>query len=126
MKISLNVVSIVSLLSAASVVAAVGATRTAQAATTCKTVKGTYVANLTSTNCDGVYCYSGTITGGGTLNGTTLLTITDTAPSAGLPTGEPADTASYDGSLVITTTKDGTLMLHALGLLESNLAVFSE
>jgi hypothetical protein len=54
------------------------------------------------------------------------LTITDTAPSAGLPTGEPADTASYDGSLVITTTKDGTLTLHALGLLESNLAVFSE
>jgi hypothetical protein len=127
MKISSNVVSIVSLLSAAGVVAAVGITRTVQAATTCKAVKGTYVANYTTTNCEspiGV-CYSGTITSGGTLNGTTFLSMTDTASSAGIPTGEPATTVSYDGSLVITT-KNGTLTLHALGLLENNLLAFSE
>jgi hypothetical protein len=127
MKISANVVSVVSLLSAASVVAVVGGTRTVQAATTCKAVKGTYVTNYTTTNCESPIgdCYAGTITGGGTLNGTTFLSLSNTAPSAGMPTGEPADTASYDGSLVITT-KNGTLTLHALGLLESNFNAFSE
>jgi hypothetical protein len=93
----------------------------------CVPVYGVYSANVTTTGCTSPIglCASGTITGSDLLNSTSVFVALDTAPSAGLPTAEPAANASYSGTLTIDGLL-GTLTVRDLGVIDSIHGNFTE
>jgi hypothetical protein len=70
-------------------------------------------------------CTVGTITGAGVLDGTTSFVALGVAPSAGMPTVEPAANLSYSGQLTIVTP-DGTLVTRDVGVLDAAHLAFTE
>lgn len=103
-------------------------TRAAMAAgPSCRPVHGTIHSLFTTQNCMSPVglCTTGTITDAGPLDGTTNFTALAVAPSAGLPSVEPAANLSYSGQLTITASH-GTLVTSDLGVLDASHLAFSE
>jgi hypothetical protein len=95
---------------------------------TCHKIHGTVTAHLADpATCPSPFglCTTGTITGGGPLNGATTFTALGLAPSAGMPLVVPASTLSYAGVFVITT-KQGQLQLGDVGILDQAHLAFTE
>jgi len=93
----------------------------------CRPVRGTIRSLFTTQNCTSPVglCTTGTITGGGPLDGATSFTALDVAPSAGLPAVEPPANLSYSGQVTIVA-KDGTLVTSDLGVLDAAHLAFTE
>jgi len=111
----------------AGVVGTVAASGSVQAEDGCRRVHGHMQTTFTTTNCTSPIglCASGTITGGGILDSDATFLAFDAAPSAGMPTVEPAANVSYSGQLTIDTKK-GTLIVHDLGVIDGVHANFTE
>lgn len=94
---------------------------------TCRPVHGTIHSLFTVQNCTSPVglCTAGTITDAGPLNGATVFSALAVAPSAGLPSVEPAANLSYSGQLTITAS-NGTLITRDLGVLDANHLAFTE
>lgn len=93
----------------------------------CRPVHGTIHSVFTTQNCTSPVglCTAGTISDAGILDGSTTFTALAVAPSAGLPSSEPAVNLSYSGQLTITAS-NGTLVTHDLGVLDANHLAFTE
>src|SRR5689334_23258865 len=65
----------------------------------CKKVHGHITTQITTENCNSpvLLCTTGTISGGGALNGATAFTTLGLAPGAGLTPLVPPSTLSYTG-----------------------------
>ncbi len=105
-------------LAAAVVLTTIGASTSAHATGVCKTLTGHLVANQTTTNCTSPtgICFTGTVSGDRTLNGSSSWIELDQAPSAGMPANEPGTTLSYSGTLTLTTS-GGTLTERNVGVI---------
>jgi hypothetical protein len=101
--------------------------RTVHAEDGCLPVRGLYHADVTTTGCTSPIglCASGTITRGLFLDSASVFVALDVAPSAGIPSEEPAANASYSGTLTIDAL-GGTLQLRDLGVIDSIHGNFSE
>jgi|HubBroStandDraft_1064217.scaffolds.fasta_scaffold135721_2 hypothetical protein len=101
--------------------------RTVHAEDGCLPVHGLYHADVTTTGCTSPIglCATGTITRGWFLDSASVFVALDVAPSAGMPTAEPAANASYSGTITIDA-HDGTLTLRDLGVIDSIHGNFSE
>ena len=109
-------------------VAGVTATpRTVHAEDGCLPVFGLYHADVTTTGCTSPVglCATGTITRGAYLDSASVFVALDVAPSAGLPSAEPAANASYSGTITIDA-HGGSLQLKDLGVIDSIHGNFSE
>ena len=93
----------------------------------CRPVRGTIRSLFTTENCTSPIglCTTGTITGGGPLDGATSFVALDVAPSAGMPAVEPAANLSYSGQLTIVAGR-GTLVTNDLGVLDAAHLAFTE
>jgi hypothetical protein len=111
----------------AGVAATTATARTVHAEDGCLPVFGLYHADVTTTNCTSPIglCATGSITGGGLLDSSSVFVALDTAPSAGMPTSEPAANASYSGTISIDALA-GTLQVRDLGVIDSIHGNFTE
>lgn len=93
----------------------------------CKKVHGHITTQVTTENCNSpvLLCTTGTVTGGGPLNGASTFTTLGLAPAAGLAPVVPDSTLSYTGSLTLTT-RHGQLSITDVGLLEQSSLRFTE
>jgi len=93
----------------------------------CRPVRGTIRSLFTTENCTSPIglCTTGTITGGGPLDGATSFVALDAAPSAGLPAVEPPANLVYSGQLTIVA-RYGTLVTSDLGVLDAAHLAFTE
>ncbi len=112
---------------AAGLVGTVATTRGVQAEDGCRRVYGHMMSTFTTANCTSPVglCAAGTITHGGILESAATFLAFDAAPSAGMPTVEPAANVSYSGQLTIDT-KRGTLVVHDLGVIDGVHSNFTE
>jgi hypothetical protein len=97
------------------------ASRPLHAASSCKSVTGTFSQTVTTTNCtsDVGLCAAGTATFKSTTF-TTWFSALDTASSAGMPAHEAAVVASYDGDLTFTDPSGNTLTAVDVGVIAPN------
>jgi len=111
----------------AGLVGTVATSRSVHAEDGCRRVHGHMQSTFTSTNCTSPVglCTVGTITGGGILDSATTFLALDVAPSAGIPTEEPAANLSYSGQMTIETKK-GTLQIRDLGVIDGVHSNFTE
>ncbi len=111
------------------IITTVGAViRKVHADVSCGPVHGTITSVFTTQNCTSPVglCTVGSITGAGPLDGaTTSFLALLVAPSAGMPTVEPAVNLSYSGQLTIVTP-NGTLVTRDLGVLDAAHSAFTE
>jgi hypothetical protein len=93
----------------------------------CVWLSGRIQSTFTTTDCTSPVglCTTGTITGGGLLDGPTTFTASGVAPSAGLPGIEPQENLSYSGVLTINA-RQGTLVTHDLGVVDAATMTFTE
>jgi hypothetical protein len=100
--------------------------RDGHAGSSCRPVSGKIHSLFTPTGCTSPIglCTAGTITGG-ELDGATTFLALSAAPSAGMPSVEPAANLSYSGELTIDT-HCGTLVTHDLGVLDATGLAFTE
>jgi hypothetical protein len=120
-------VGIVAVLSAIAAVGASSVSRPVHAKDRCRRVRGTTTSLFVTENCSSPVglCTSGTITGGGPLDGAFVFFAFDAAPSAGMPSVEPAANISFSGQVTFTS-KRGTLVTHDLGVLDAVNGFFTE
>lgn len=120
-------IGLVGVVSIVAAVAASSASREVRAKERCHRVHGTTSSLLTTENCTSpvALCTTGTITGGGKLDGAFFFLALDAAPSAGMPAVEPAANLSFSGQLTITA-KEGTLVARDLGVLDAVNGFFTE
>lgn len=120
-------VSIVAVLSAIVALGASSVSRPVHAKDRCRPVHGSTKSLFVTENCASPVglCTSGTITGGGPLDGAFVFFAFDAAPSAGMPSLEPSGNISFSGN-VSFTSKRGTLVTHDLGVLDSVNGFFTE
>lgn len=104
-----------------------GTAFTVSADNRCRLVRGTINSLFTTQNCTSPIglCTTGTITGAGQLDGNTTFVALNAAPSAGMPTVEPAANLSYSGQLTIVA-RQGTLVTNDLGVLDAAHFAFTE
>jgi hypothetical protein len=93
----------------------------------CRRVHGATNSLFVTENCTSPVglCTSGKITGGGSLDGAYVFLAFDAAPSAGLPSVEPAANLSYSGNVTITARR-GEMVAHDLGVLDAVNGYFTE
>jgi hypothetical protein len=106
--------------------ATVTAGREVQAETRCRPIHARITTQFTTENCTSPVglCTAGHIEGGPFDGATTFETLA-AAPSAGMPTAEPAANLSYSGIFTMTSRK-GNFVASDLGVLDVSRAVFTE
>jgi hypothetical protein len=120
----------VGLVTVLSVIAAVGASsvsRNVHAKDRCRKIHGTTNSLFVTQNCASPVglCTAGTVSGGGPLDGAFVFLALDAAPSAGMPSVEPAGNLSFSGQLTVSAKK-GTLVARDLGVLDAVNGFFTE
>jgi hypothetical protein len=98
-----------------------------QARDRCRPIRGKSQSLLTTENCTSPVglCTVGTITSAGALDGAQVFLAYDVAPSAGIPTVEPAANLSFSGQVTITARR-GTMVTHDLGVFDVVNGFFTE
>jgi hypothetical protein len=101
--------------------------RNVSAENRCHRVHGRIHSLFTSQDCTSPVglCTAGKITEGGELDSATTFLALDAAPSAGMPSVEPAANLSYSGQLTIVARR-GKLIAHDLGTLDATGLAFAE
>jgi hypothetical protein len=105
----------------------VGVSETVHADGRCKPVHGRAHTEFVTENCTSPVglCTVGHVYGAGPLDGATTFMALDIAPSAGMPSLEPAANFSYSAQFNLTT-RHGTLVSRNLGVLDASHEAFTE
>jgi hypothetical protein len=120
-------VQLLAVLAVAGAVGATAMTSRVHADERCRHVHGHFQSTFTTANCTSPIglCTAGKITGGGFLDSSDTFLAFDAAPSAGLPSVEPAANVSYSGQLTINA-RLGTLVTKDLGVIDGVHNAFTE
>ena len=99
-----------------------------EAPSRCHDVDADFTSEVAAEGCASPFglCASGTIMHDRLLRGPMFVTITDMAPSAGMPSSEPASTLSISGERSLTPLRGGTLTAHVVGVFDTAQVIFTE
>jgi hypothetical protein len=94
----------------------------------CREVDADFTSELAPVGCASPLglCATGQIVHDPLLKGPMAITISDGAPSAGMPASEPPSLLSVSGTRTLTPARGGTLTARAVGVLDSATFEFTE
>ncbi len=94
----------------------------------CHDVDADFTSELATEDCASPLglCALGTIKHDALLRGSMFVTITDGAPSAGMPASEPTSMLAVSGTRSLTPHRGGTLTAHVTGVFDTAQVIFSE
>jgi hypothetical protein len=94
----------------------------------CREIDAEFTSEIDTANCTSPLglCAAGAIRHDALLKGTMFVTITDAAPSAGMPNSEPPTLLSVSGVRTLSPRRGGTLTAHVVGVFDTAAGSFAE